>query len=144
MKRLLLLAAFAVPQIANAQIKFLAESEIRKTAESIVASVAASNPAGAWKELRALSVIPTGEFDVFEAQYGSQQSQIVQRFGVPLSYEYVRTEKVGNSLQRLLFIIRHEKAPMRWSLVFYRAEKGWVANDFKFDGNVQTLFPTGG
>lgn len=144
MKRLLLLATFALPLIATAQTKFLAEPDIRKAAESMVGSVAAGNAAGAWKVLRPLSVLPASEFDVFEAQYGNQEAQIRQRFGAPLGYEYVRTEKVGNSIQRLLFVMRFEKAPMRWLLVFYRTEKGWVSTDFKFDGNVQALFPEGG
>jgi hypothetical protein len=144
MLRLLLIAAALLPQATLAQTKFLSEPEVRKVSEAIVASVAAGNPSGAWKELRPLSVIPSAEFDVFEAQVGSQQAQILQRFGAPLSYEHIRTEKLGNSLQRLQFIVRHERAPMRWQLVFYRAEKGWVATDFKFDGNVQSLFPTGG
>ncbi|EYC52827.1 hypothetical protein AZ34_07210 [Hylemonella gracilis str. Niagara R] len=133
-----------VHQVAFAQTKFLAESDIRKTAESVVANVTAGNPARAWKDLRPLTVIPSSEFDVFEAQYGSQVSQMIQRFGKPIGYEYVRTEKVGNSLQRLIFLARHEKAPLRWVLVFYRTEKGWVATEFKFDGDVQNLFTAGG
>ena len=144
MHRLLLLVAVLLPQASTAQTKFLSEREVRTVSEGIVASVTAGNHSGAWKELRPLSVFSTKEFDVFEAQFGSQHAQILHRFGSPLSYEHVRTEKLGNSLQRLQFIVRHEKAPMRWQLVFYRAEKGWVATDFTFDANVQALFSTGG
>jgi hypothetical protein len=144
MKRLVLLATFLLPQFAAAQSRFLAEPEIRKTAESIIGSAAAGHATAAWKELRPLSVIPPGEFDVFEAQYGSQQAQLLQRFGPSLGFEFIRADKVGESLQRLLFIVRHEKAPMRWFLVFYKTDKGWVATDFKFDSNLQALFPAGG
>jgi hypothetical protein len=41
------------------------------------------------------------------------------------------------------FIIRHEKSALRWSLVFYREEKGWVVTDFKFDGNLALVFSNG-
>lgn len=145
MKRLAISAVLlAWPFVAAAQSKYLASpQEARKAAEGIVASVAAGNPAGAWTELRPLSVVPPAEFDVFEAQYGSQANTVLQRFGAPVGYELLREEPLGTSLVRYTFLVRHEKAPLRWLLTFYRAEKGWVVTDFNFDGNVAALFPAG-
>jgi hypothetical protein len=145
MYRKLLFPLLLLPALACAQSKFLKTSEeVRKTAEGVVASVAAGNPTGAWKELKPLSVVPPAEFDVFEAQFGSQMGTMYQRFGAATGYELIREEPLGTSLIRYTFIVRHEKAPMRWILVFYRADKGWVATDFKFDANTSALFTTGG
>jgi hypothetical protein len=144
MLRKLFFLVLLLPVLASAQSKYLKSPEdVRKTAERIIASVAAGNPSGAWKELRPLLVIPPAEFDVFEAQFGSQSGTLFQRFGAANGYELIREEPLGTSLIRYTFIVRHEKAPMRWLLVFYRTEKGWVATDFKFDGNTSALFPTG-
>ena len=142
--KIVALVAAAVPAIVFGQTQYLPDAvAARKAAEGIVASIAAGNPVGAWKQLRPLSVVPAGEFDVFEAQYGSQQAQLLQRFGPPVGYEFVKEENVGTTLLREQFIVRNEKVPTRWVFVFYRTEKGWVITDFKFDGNIQALFPTG-
>ena len=137
--------AVALPLGAASQTRFLQSvDEAKHAAEGVVASVAANNFSGAWKELRPLSVVPASEFDVFEAQFNSQWGNLLQRYGSALGYELVREDPVGSSLVRYTFLVRHEKAPIRWVLVFYRAEKGWVATDFKFDGSVNVLFPGGG
>lgn len=141
---LLILATLAVSFTASAQSKFLPNAaDAKRAAEGIVASIAASNFPGAWKEMKPLSVIPGSEIDVFEAQFNSQVESILRRFGSPIDYELVREESLGASLVRYQFLVRHEKAPLRWMFVFYRAEKGWVMTDFKFDGNAPTFFPGG-
>lgn len=145
MHRILLTLAFlSVSFTASAQSKFLSSApDAKRTAEGIVASIAASNFLGAWKEMKPLSVVPTSEIEVFEAQFNSQAENILRRFGSPIGYELVREESLGTSLVRYQFLVRHEKAPLRWMFVFYRAEKGWVMTDFKFDGNASSFFPDG-
>jgi hypothetical protein len=119
------------------------EAELRRTIEGVIASVAASNYAGAWKALKPLSVVPAPEFDVFEAQFSSQLGGTLQRYGSPTGYELVKEQKVGTSLIQLTYVLQHEKAPMRWMFIAYRSPKGWAVTDFKFDGNTSALFSSG-
>lgn len=142
--RPIILPMLLLPLLAYSQSKYLqTPEEARKAAEGIVASIAAENYNGAWKELKPLSVVPATEIDLAMAQLNSQQTAIVQRFGSPIGYEFLREEKLGTSVVRYTFIVRHEKAPMRWLLTFYRAKKGWVSTDFKFDGNIADSFTHG-
>lgn len=115
----------------------------RKASEGIVASVAAGNYAGALKELRPLSVIPSTEFDVFEAQFNSQQVNLLRQFGSSTGYEYLRSDNLGTRLVRQQFLVFHEKGALRWTFIFYQAEKGWVMSHFIFDGNALTFFAGG-
>jgi hypothetical protein len=138
---LILVTAF-ISFSASAQSKFLSNaSEAKRVSEGIVASFASGNYPGAWKELKPISVIPSSEFDVFEAQFNSQSGDMLRRFGSALDYEFVNEQAFGKSLVKYQFVVRHEKAAMRWFFIFYRAEKGWVLTDFKFDGNASTFFP---
>jgi len=145
MHRLLVLAATLIVSLTtNAQSRFLANApEAKQVAEGIVASIAAGNFTGAWKEMRPLSVIPPAEVEVFEAQFNSQVDNLLRRFGSSSGYELIREETLGTSLIRYQFLVRHQKAPLRWMFVFYKAEKGWVLTDFKFDGNASTFFSGG-
>jgi len=145
MRRLVVLVATLVFSLAtNAQSKFLPSAvEAKRAAEGIVANYAAGNYPGAWKELKAASVIPSAELDVFEAQFNSQVGMLLQRFGPSSGYELLREEAAGASLVRYQFLVRNEKAPMRWMFVFYKSESGWVITDFKYDGNPSAFFAGG-
>ena len=137
------LVGLVVVGSASAQTKFLpTESEARKSAEGIVASVASGNPSGSLKELKPISVIPESDFAVFEAQFNSQQENLLRQFGAATGYEFIRLDKGGSRLLRYTFLVFHEKAPLRWTFVFYKAEKGWVLSHFAFDGNAIQYFPS--
>jgi hypothetical protein len=141
LRHLLLALALIAPGLSTAQTRFLSSpDEVRKVAEAIVASLGASNSDGAIKQIRPLSVVPPTEFDVFEAQFNNQQLNMLRQFGAPSGYEYVREDKVGTRLVRHQFLVFHEKAPIRWNFVFYKAEKGWVISHFAFDGNAMSFF----
>jgi hypothetical protein len=145
LKQWSLLLLVVAPSLAIAQAKTLATpDEVRRAVEGVVASIAASNFPGALKELKPLSVLPPAEFDVFEAQVNSQAGPMLVRFGSPIGYELVREERAGQHLLRYTFVVLHEKAPVRWYFVAYRADKSWVITDFKFDGNSSAVFSGGG
>ncbi len=144
-KLVLIVCALVLPHYAAAQTRFLSsEQEVRKTAEGIVANLVAGNPGGAIKEIRPLSVIASTELDVFEAQFNSRQAATLGQSGPATGYEFLREDWVGTRLLRQQFIVFYEKAPQRWSFVFYRTEKGWVLSQFAFGGNAMSFFPAGG
>ncbi len=146
MLKLILTLVFAatIPTMAEAQSRALESTEAaRKASEGIIAALAADSSSSALKELRPLSVIPSADFDVFEAQFNSQQQNLLRQFGNPSGYEFLREDKLGSRLIRYQFLVFHEKAPLRWNIVFYKSEKGWVISHFAFDGNAIGFFPGG-
>ncbi len=141
LRSLLLMAILPVAFAQTRQLSTLEEA--RKAAEGVVSAIAADNTAGAMKELRPLSTIPSPDFDVFEAQFNSQQVNLLRQFGVPSGYEFLREDKLGSRLIRYQFLVFHERAPLRWNIVFYRSSKGWVISHFAFDGNALAFFAGG-
>lgn len=128
--------------VAHAQSQFLTgPAEVRKLADGVMGSVGAQNYDGAWAQMKPYAVVPPAEFDAFSAQFTSQIPNILQRYGSAAGSEFVREEKAGDSLLRLVYLARHQKSAMRWYFIFYRGEKGWILSDFKFDGNLIALFP---
>ncbi len=143
--RHLLLISLFIPLVSAAQSKFVASAEaLRKTSEGIIASVATGNFGGALKALRPYSVISSAEFDLFEAQVSSQQASLLRQFGSPTGYEFLREDKLGSRMVRQQYLVFHEKSALRWTFVFFKAEKGWVMTHFFFDGNAMNFFPAAG
>jgi hypothetical protein len=119
------------------------EADTRTLAERVVKSVSEGQWKVGWDAIRAVTVIPANEMNVAEAQITGETEKISTRFGKPTGYEFIISEKVGERLIRHQLLVHHEKAPIRWMLVFYRTSAGWVLTDFKFDANYAPLFPRG-
>ncbi len=142
MRQLLIAFLLSIASVASlAQSKaFGTPADVRKFADSVMASIGTGKYENAWKQLRVASYLPAAEMDAFTAQFASQQPTIATRYGKPTGHEYVRDQQVGTALLRFQYIAKFEHAPMRWYFIFYRTDAGWSLTDFKFDGNANALF----
>jgi hypothetical protein len=86
-------------------------------------------------------IIPPAEFEVMLGQLKMQLPAMTQRFGRSIGHEFIREDKTGENLLRIVHIHRFEKHLMRWSFYFYRGKDGWVLNTFKTDDDIRQLFP---
>jgi len=50
--------------------------------------------------------------------------------------EKIGEKKLGNSIKLVNFIIKHEKRPIRLSLIFYKPKDKWELKEFNFDGEL--------
>lgn len=118
-------------------------TEARAMTDQIMAKVGANELDAVIQLLKSYTIAPEAEAEVAASigQLKLQQSMIAQRFGSSLGTEFVREEKVGDSLLRITYLHRFDKHAMRWVFLFYRSNKGWVLNTFGFDDNIVALFP---
>jgi len=85
-------------------------------------------------------IIPEAEFDVMKDQLATQAPMIKKRFGKSIGSEFIKVDKVGKSLMRVLYIQKFEKHIMRWVFYFYRPGEGWILNTFTTDDSIKQLF----
>lgn len=69
-----------------------------------------------------------------------QQPVMAQRFGKSIGHEFIREERVGENLLRIVQIHRFERHVMRWTFYFYRGSNGWILNTFRTDDDITQLF----
>jgi hypothetical protein len=135
---LLLLSA----QQAEAQQSTLRNlTDVKTFSEGFMNLVGSGKYDEAFKRARSIIILPLAELDAAAAQANSQMPQIQPRVGKPRGYEFLREQKVGESLVRHQYIAKHEKFAIRWNFVFYNNGSGWVLAEFKFDTNISSLFP---
>ena len=141
-RALFLVALVFGVQLAQAQQGPLSTpAEVRKFTDAVMGLVGAGKYDDAWKKLKPSTIIPAAEFDAFVAQFASQIPSILPRYGKAGGFEYLRDQQVGTALLRFQYIAKYERSAMRWHFIFYRTPNGWVLSDFKFDGNLNALFP---
>ena len=115
--------------------------EARAFADQVMAKVAIGQLDAAIAEMKRYTIVPEAEIDASLGQFKLQLPVIAQRFGSTIGSEFVREDKVGESLLRITYLQRFDRHAMKWFFYFYRGSNGWVLNTFRFDDNVLSLFP---
>lgn len=68
-----------------------------------------------------------------------QLATALQIYGVPYDVEPVSVEDITPSLQRRVYITKHEFHPLVWEMYFYKAEVGWLPDQLIFVDQYQLL-----
>jgi len=83
---------------------------------------------------------PKQELKSLAAKTISIMGQANSRFGKPLAAEFLYTESKGDSLQRHMFLIKHEKHALRFSCLVYKPDDKWFVNSVKWDDKITLFF----
>lgn len=112
----------------------------RELSDQMMKLIAAGDMEAGIRLAKPYLVIPDAELEAMIGQAKLQAPMLAQRFGKPIGSEFIREERAGENLLRILQICRHEKHVTRWSFYFYRGAAGWVLNTFNFDDNIKAVF----
>lgn len=116
--------------------------QVRKFTDEVMSLVGIGKYEDAWRRLKSATIIPAAEFDAFASQFARQLHSFGPRYGEPGGHEHLRDQLLGDSLLRSQYIAKYERSAVRWTFIFYRTSAGWVLSDFKFDQNLNALFPS--
>lgn len=116
-------------------------AEARQLTDRIMIKVGKGDIESGIRLSKPFLAIPAAEFDALLDQLKTQQPAMTQRFGKSIGHEFIRQDKTGDNLLRIIQIHRFENHVMRWSFYFYRGKAGWVLNTFKTDDDIRQLFP---
>ena len=107
--------------------------------ESIVKRSSGGDVRGALEMARPYVVIPQSEFDAMLGQLELQLPLMTGRFGKNIGYELIRNDEVGGSLKQVIYIQKFERLAMVWRFIYYKNDKGWVLNTFKFFDDITAI-----
>lgn len=133
-----------MPAGAYAQSRLKDPAAARKLSDDIMKRVAAGDIEGGLRLAKPFLIIPEAELETMIGQAKLQVPVMAQRFGKNLGYEFIREDRAGASLLRIVQLSLHERHATRWSFYFYRTPTGWALNTFHFDDNIRALFQAGG
>lgn len=68
----------------------------------------------------------------------AQVTGSVQAYGPVQGYELVQSERLGTSVVRQFYLVRHEKMVTRWEFDLVRTGGGWGVAYFGFEDQVKT------
>jgi hypothetical protein len=69
----------------------------------------------------------------------SQLGTVSQLYGAPFAVELVSMEDLTPSLERRVYITKHEWIAVTWEMYFYRPKDIWVPNQLLFADQFQLI-----
>ena len=68
-----------------------------------------------------------------------QTSVALAIYGKLLGFEFIKQENYGNSIVRLVYILKCEQVPLTWEFYFYKPKTNWILVNIKFNDQYDLL-----
>jgi hypothetical protein len=140
MKSILVAAALMASTLSALAQGLPTLDDVKKVTDAAMSKVGKGDIEGGLRTFKPLSIVPSAEFDVMISQAALQLPGMTAKFGDILGYEFIREDRLGESLARYIYIHRFEKHAMRWVFYLYKGKDGWVVNTFRTDEKWDQLF----
>lgn len=109
----------------------------KKVAESFVASKVNKS----FDEMKYYWPLPENEINDLEEKTVKYLNILEDRLmGASFGYEKIKEEKISDFALRETYIIKYPISAIRLKFVYYKNEKGWVLNSFKWDDTFSEEF----
>jgi hypothetical protein len=112
----------------------------KRLAENVVLMVKDNSTDQAFKDLKSHWPLSGEELDTLLAHTKEQRKVVTERFGKSLGVEFLRTEALGDSLVRHIFIEKFEKHALKWQISFYKPQDAWIVNSVYWDDKISELY----
>lgn len=131
----------ALPAHAQAETLKTAD-DVQKFTVRVMSAVGRGDLQAAYTALKNYSVLPVAEIDTGLQQTQAQRGNnaFAARYGKTVGHELIGKRKLGSSMLRYAYIEKTERQPLPWVFHFYQSPKGWVLNEFGWDGNAAALY----
>jgi hypothetical protein len=113
----------------------------RNFAENVMTAVTAGDYDHAFDLIKPYSVSTIADFDAAHEKAKSQFHLITDHYGKGFSHEFIREDRVGSSLMRLIYIEKYPSGALQCIFIFYRGEAGWKVHTFYFHDDIKDIFP---
>lgn len=139
--RTFLLALSLLASAVTAQADTLkSETEIRQLTDKIMAQAGKGDIDGAYSTLAPYASADVRTLDTARIGARNARVQLEQYVGPSIGQEFIRSERVGDSLLKLVYIEKTAKQALPWQFIFYKSSAGWVLSAFRSGDDINSLF----
>ncbi len=135
MKKVLILAVLCLVHVSLfAQKKVLKDVAATQELSKKVASLFKENKIPeVFAELTPYWPMPQNELDAVEQKTLTQLEIVKERFGSSFGFIKIKNETISDFVIRETYLVKYEHAAIRLMITYYKNEKGWIVNGFKWD-----------
>ncbi len=115
-------------------------TETQHLSENIVRLFNENKISESFDQLTPYWPLPQNELDAIEEKTIKYLNIIAQRFGKSIGTLKVKNEKISEIALRETYLIRYENTAIRLIFTYYKNDKGWIVNAFKWDDSFAKEF----
>jgi hypothetical protein len=108
--------------------------------DGVVALIAKGNLESSYTLLGGYWALPEAEFKKMVSDSQQQRIPMAQRYGKVIGAEYLKSETVGQSFVRHIYLEKLDTHAVRWIFTFYKPNDVWILNAVLWDDQVYALF----
>lgn len=125
----------------SAQEKFLKGiPETQELSKKVVKLFNENKITESFKELSLYWPLPQNELESLEEKTIKYLNLINERFGSSIGTVKVNNETINDFAIRETYFIRYEHTAIRLKFTYYKNDKGWILNAFKWDDSFSEEF----
>jgi hypothetical protein len=91
--------------------------------------------------LKSYTVIEDYKMDTLAYTAKHQLTALGRAFGKAISFELASKSEIPNSLIKLIYLLKYERAFLEVRFVLYNNGSGWTITSFRYDEKTDELFP---
>ncbi len=109
--------------------------------KKVVESFMNSKISKSFEEMKYYWPIPDNEVDDLEQKTTKYLNILEDRMmGKPIGYEKIKEEAISDFAIRETYMVKYPISAIRLKFVYYKNEKGWILNSFKWDDTFSEEF----
>ena len=115
-------------------------TETQELSKKIVSLFNENKISESFEQLTAYWPLPLNEIESIEEKTIKYLNILEQRFGKSIGTLKVNNETISNIAIRETYLIRYNNSAIRLIITYYKNDKGWIVNAFKWDDSFTEEF----
>jgi len=111
--------------------------DCRARAEAFLKDVVAGDINGAYDRLLGLNLSKEEKDSVETLKIKTRTA--VNVYGKALGTDFIREQRYGGSITRLVYVMKYDKSALIWELYFYKPQSEWRLANVKFNDDLNLL-----
>jgi hypothetical protein len=116
------------------------EEEVRQLVDKVMTVAGQGQTDNAYGTLTAYALMDINLLERQRINSRTTRMQLEPIVGQSVGYEFIRSEKVGDSLLKLVYIEKTEKQAVPWQFIFYKTPAGWALSSLNNQADLNVLF----
>jgi hypothetical protein len=139
-KVLVLMVVLLQVHVIYAQNYLATKDDLTKHSDKVMLALKNSEFDVAFAELRKHWPMPENELTQLETQTIKQFNMVADRFGTIIATDFVKDKLIKDYVVRKIYVLRFQRHMIRVLFTYYKNDKGWMMNGFKWDDQLDELF----
>ncbi len=140
MTRFVLIACILLQAMPSMASPLRSPTDVRAATDLAMQKFLSGDYAAGIDGLKRASNLSDAEFEVLLSRVKNQLPSVVQNYGRARGAEFLKQDQLGESLIRIVQLIKYENFALAWLFYYYNNGSGWTLAGLSWNDRIKELF----